>query len=125
MQARTALLLGETDTARTLYLDAKLHMTADLAETLLEDLRAEVQAELTKRSADGIPSVALTTAEMHVLQYMPSHLTFRQIGENLFIAPTTVKSHALSIYRKLGVRSRDEAVTRARSMALVGSLRLD
>ncbi|MGB8383478.1 MAG: LuxR C-terminal-related transcriptional regulator [Dermatophilaceae bacterium] len=125
VQARTALLLGETDTARTLYLDAKLHMTADLAETLLEDLRAEVQAELTKRSADGIPSVALTTAEMHVLQYMPSHLTFRQIGENLFIAPTTVKSHALSIYRKLGVRSRDEAVTRARSMGLVGSLRLD
>ena len=125
LQARTALLLGDTDTARTLYLDAKSHLTADLAGTLLEDLRAEVAAELTKRSADGIPSVALTTSEMHVLQYMPSHLTFRQIGENLFIAPTTVKSHALSIYRKLGVRSRDEAVTRARSLGLVGSLRLD
>jgi len=125
LQARAALLLGDTDTARTLYQDAKAHLTADLADTLLEELRAEVAAELTKRWADGIPSEALTTAEMHVLQYMPSHLNFRQIGEQLFIAPTTVKSHALSIYRKLGVRSRDEAVTRARELGLVGSLRLD
>lgn len=125
LQARAALLLGDTDTARTLYQDARGHLTPDLADTILENLRAEVAAELAKRSADGIPSVALTTSEMHVLAYMPSHLSFRQIGENLFIVPTTVKSHSLSIYRKLGVRSRDEAVTRARSLGLVGSLRVD
>ncbi len=37
LQARTALLLGDTDTARTLYLDAKSHLTVELAGTLLED----------------------------------------------------------------------------------------
>jgi LuxR family maltose regulon positive regulatory protein len=125
LQARTALLLGDTDTARTLYLDAKSNLSDDLAGTLLEELRADVAAELARRSADGIPSLALTTAEMRVLAFMPSHLTFRQIGDQLFIAQTTVKSHALSIYRKLGVRSRDEAVTRARSMGLLEPTRLD
>ncbi|MGV1007163.1 MAG: LuxR C-terminal-related transcriptional regulator [Dermatophilaceae bacterium] len=125
LQARAALLLGDADTARTLYLDAKSHLTPDLAGTVLEERLAELRAELTQHSFTGVPAVALTSAELAVLQFMPSHLTFRQIGEQLFIASTTVKSHALSIYRKLGVRSRDEAVTRARSLGLVGSLRLD
>ena len=62
---------------------------------------------------------ALTAAEIRVLQFLPSHLTFPQIGEHLFLSANTVKTHALSIYRKLGATSRNEAVTRAQSLGLV------
>jgi LuxR family maltose regulon positive regulatory protein len=62
---------------------------------------------------------ALTAAEMRVLQFLPSHLTFPQIGEHLFLSANTVKTHALSIYRKLGATSRNEAVTRAQTVGLV------
>src|SRR5512144_3251461 len=70
LQAGTALLLGDTDTARVLYLDARARLTPDLAHSALEDFLAEINVELTRRSADGIASVALSTAEMHVLQYL-------------------------------------------------------
>jgi LuxR family maltose regulon positive regulatory protein len=54
-----------------------------------------------------------------VLQVLPTHLTFRQIAERSFVSANTVKTQANAIYRKLGVRSRSEAVTRARSLGLL------
>ena len=54
-----------------------------------------------------------------MLQFLPSHLSFPQIGERLFLSQNTVKTHALSIYRKFGVSSRSEAVRKAQSLGLV------
>ena len=45
-----------------------------------------------------------------VLGFLSSHLSCRQIAARLYISPNTAKSHAKSLYRKLGVSSRDEAV---------------
>jgi LuxR family maltose regulon positive regulatory protein len=59
---------------------------------------------------------------MRVLQFMPTHLTYPQVGEHLFLSGNTVKTHALSIYRKLGVTSRDQAVAEARSLGLLESV---
>ena len=67
----------------------------------------------------GRPARGITAAELRVLQFLPSRLTFRQIGEHLFLSQTTIKTHSLSIYRKLGVSSRDDAVARAQSLGLV------
>ena len=67
-------------------------------------------------------ATALTAAEMRVLQFMPTHLTYPQVGEHLFLSANTVKTHALSIYRKLGVTSRDQAVVEARSLGLLESV---
>jgi LuxR family maltose regulon positive regulatory protein len=61
----------------------------------------------------------LTTAELRVVQYLPSHLTFPEIGQQLWLSRHTVKSQAMSAYRKLGVSSRSEAVTRARQLGLL------
>jgi LuxR family maltose regulon positive regulatory protein len=61
----------------------------------------------------------LTTAELKVLQYLPSHLSFPEIGQQLWLSRHTVKSQAMSAYRKLGVSSRSEAVTRARQLGLL------
>jgi LuxR family maltose regulon positive regulatory protein len=62
---------------------------------------------------------ALTIAELRVLRFLPSHLTFREIGARLNVSANTVKTQAHAIYRKLDVRSRSEAVVRARAVGLI------
>ena len=61
--------------------------------------------------------VALSKAELRVLRFLPTHLAFPQIAEELCVSKFTVKSHAISIYRKLDVTSRGAAVERAGSLA--------
>ncbi len=116
IQARTAALLGEGPMARQLIGEARAAMTPDLAEWLTADLLAEAEATLRTAIGDGLPANVLTAAEIRVLQFLPSHLTFGQIGEHLFLSGNTVKTHALAIYRKLGASTRHEAVTRARQL---------
>ena len=62
---------------------------------------------------------ALTNAELRVLRFLPSHLTFREIGDRLHVSANTVKTQALSAYRKLDVGSRSEAVARGRAVGLL------
>jgi LuxR family transcriptional regulator, maltose regulon positive regulatory protein len=76
--------------------------------------RADVFAAGT--TGDG---PALTTAELRVLRFLPSHMSFREIGVRLRVSPNTVKTHALSVYRKLDVSCRSDAVARARLVGLV------
>ena len=61
----------------------------------------------------------LTGRELAVLRLLPSSLTQREIGEQLFLSINTVKSHTQSIFRKLGVESRTQAVAKARKLALL------
>jgi LuxR family maltose regulon positive regulatory protein len=67
------------------------------------------------------PSEALTTAEIRLLSFLPTHLTFGQIAEELFVSVNTVKSQAKAVYRKLDVMSRGEAVDRATTLGLLTS----
>jgi LuxR family maltose regulon positive regulatory protein len=62
---------------------------------------------------------ALTPAEHRVLALLPTHMSEKQIGEQLFISNNTVKTHLRGVYRKLGVASRDEAVAKARELGLL------
>jgi LuxR family maltose regulon positive regulatory protein len=118
--ARATLRLNVLTAARELLEAAApaLRRTPDggvLAEWLGE-ARGEVDLAL-----DSTAEVdwSLTTAELRVLRYLPSHLTFRQIAERLFVSPNTVKTHARGIYRKLGVSCRGSAVECARDVGLV------
>ena len=56
------------------------------------------------------------------MPFLSSHLSFREIGEQLFVSRNTVKTQAISIYRKLGVSSRSEAISRAADLGLVEPL---
>jgi LuxR family maltose regulon positive regulatory protein len=87
---------------------------------LVEELR-EIEAELRAVVESGLELRSLTVAEMRVLPLLTTHLSFREIGEQLYISEHTVKSHAISIYRKLGVTSRGAAVQAARRFGLLGS----
>ncbi|MFZ2017041.1 MAG: LuxR C-terminal-related transcriptional regulator [Nocardioides sp.] len=121
VQAQTALFLGEAALARMLLSEARAALTPDLAESLAMDLLESTEELLAATASQASSLAPLTPAEMRVLAFLPSHLTFRQIGEHLFLSATTVKTHALSIYRKLGVSSRNDAVSRAQSLGLVES----
>jgi LuxR family maltose regulon positive regulatory protein len=61
----------------------------------------------------------LSPREMEVLALIAQGLSNREIGERLFIALSTVKGHNRSIYGKLQVRRRTEAVARARELGLL------
>ena len=61
----------------------------------------------------------LTPAELRLLHMLPTHHSFREIAERSFVSQNTVKTQAQSIYRKLGVSSRAEAVACARAAGLL------
>ena len=62
---------------------------------------------------------SLTERELAVLRLLPTRLSTREIGRELHVSVNTVRSQARSIYRKLGVTSRAEAVTQARQLGLL------
>lgn len=62
---------------------------------------------------------ALTIAELRVLRFLPSHLSFREIAGKLHVSANTVKTQAHAVYRKLDASSRSEAVDRAVAIGLV------
>jgi LuxR family transcriptional regulator, maltose regulon positive regulatory protein len=89
---------------------------APVLQAWLED--AVARLDLVQSSTDGA-AWSLTAAELRVLCYLPSHLSFREIAERLHVSPNTVKTHARGIYRKLCVSDRGSAVDRARAAGLV------
>jgi LuxR family maltose regulon positive regulatory protein len=62
---------------------------------------------------------SLTDRELSVLRLLPTSLTQREIGDELFLSINTVKTHVKSIFGKLEVESRAEAVERARGLRLL------
>jgi len=62
---------------------------------------------------------SLTAAELRLLPLLATHLTFREIGERLHASSHTVKTQAMSIYRKLGASSRSQAMQRAQQLGLL------
>jgi LuxR family maltose regulon positive regulatory protein len=61
----------------------------------------------------------LTSREMTVLRYLSSRLTYEEIAAALYVSVNTLKSHVKSIYRKLDVVSRSDAVGVGRSLRLI------
>ena len=69
--------------------------------------------------ASPVGSSLLTARERVVLQYLPTILTASEIAADLFVSVNTVKTQQRSIYRKLGVSNRRDAVDRARARQLI------
>jgi DNA-binding NarL/FixJ family response regulator len=64
------------------------------------------------------PTLPLSERERQVLTLIASGATNREIAERLYLSPHTVKEHASSLYRKLGVKNRAEAARRAERLGL-------
>ena len=61
----------------------------------------------------------LSERELEVLRLVAEGLSDRQVADKLVIVPGTVKRHLNSVYGKLGVHSRTQALVRARQLSLL------
>jgi len=86
-----------------------------IARTLLNRLRAEPQQE--RRRPDG--EAVLTVREQQVLEMIAKGFSYTETSKICGISATTVHSHLKSIYRKLEVHSKTEAVYEARRRSLI------
>jgi LuxR family maltose regulon positive regulatory protein len=69
---------------------------------------------------DAAPELTtLSARERTVLQYLANRLTYAEIAEVMFISRNTVKTHAKSVYTKLGVSGRIHAIERAQELGLL------
>jgi LuxR family maltose regulon positive regulatory protein len=98
------------------------HSTQVRPEPFLERLIvAALEVRATQHGASqsgGVPAEPLTAAELRVLKLLPTS-TYLQMGATLYISRNTVKTHLRSIYQKLGVASRSEAIERAVELHLL------
>ena len=80
----------------------------------------DLRQQLAKPSlpAEGWAST-LTAAELRLIPLLTTHFSFREIAERLFVSRNTVKTQAISVYRKLDASTRSEAVARAVELGLV------
>jgi LuxR family transcriptional regulator, maltose regulon positive regulatory protein len=118
--ARVHLALADQAGARTLMreVDQLLRRRPGLG-TLTTEAQA-LRTQLSKERSSTAPGAsALTAAELRLLPLMSTHLSFPQIAQELFLAPSTIKTEALSIYRKLGASSRNQAIARSRELGLL------
>jgi len=110
-QAGARVLLQEID--RLLRRVGSLGVLGEQAAQLRDEAN-----ELRTLSGDA---QLLTSAELRVLSMLSTHLSIGDIAERHFVSRATVKTQAISIYRKLNVTSRSEAVQRAADIGLVDS----
>jgi LuxR family transcriptional regulator, maltose regulon positive regulatory protein len=121
--ARVRCRRGRLDEAETTARLAREELDELAHDGRVAKLFAEVDLEIEqgrRRASDGEVLAPPTPAELTVLRLLASELSIRQIGEQLFLSPNTVRSHTRSIYRKLGVNSRADAVARAETLGLLG-----
>ena len=85
---------------------------------VLPELAGQLQASLATVNARAVGASSLTAAELRLLPLLATHLSYQEIGEQLFVSKNTVKTQAYSAYRKLRVSSRSEAVVRTRELGL-------
>jgi LuxR family maltose regulon positive regulatory protein len=117
--SRAYLALADAGGARTMLreADALLRRRPELG-TLPAQVE-EVRGSLAAIHARAPGASTLTMAELRLIPFLSTHLSFREIGERLHVSPHTVKSQAMAVYRKLSVSSRSEAVERSRELGLL------
>jgi LuxR family transcriptional regulator, maltose regulon positive regulatory protein len=98
------------------------HRTAHAA--LLSDILDVLggSAPPARRAEHLDVQVDLTESELRVLRFLPSNLSAPEIAAELYLSTSTVKTHMLHIYTKLGAHRRTEAVERARELGLLNPL---
>ena len=114
LQANTSLMLGDAAAARRLTCQARQLAGDRSLPPLLSAGLEQAERTLAHLPADSTYGLTpFTVAELRILRLLPTHLSFPEMGAMLFVSRHTVKTQALSTYRKLGAASRHEAVERA------------
>ncbi|MBS1891834.1 MAG: hypothetical protein JST59_11110, partial [Actinobacteria bacterium] len=106
--AAAAIELNDPEAAHDLVSSARARLAVMPDAPMLAAWVGEIGADLSDLSESGLAE--LTPAEMRVLRLLPSHLSYPQIAAQLIVSPNTIKSQVRSVFGKLGVSSRHEAV---------------
>jgi LuxR family maltose regulon positive regulatory protein len=124
-----ALALAEPDEDYREFLDAGQAVRSSITVLVPPDSpRAGFARRILNRFdsqlalADTVPAgegPALTHSELAVLRFLPSQMTNQEIAAALFLSTNTVKTHLRSVYRKLGIASRREAIAQGRRLDLL------
>jgi LuxR family maltose regulon positive regulatory protein len=116
---RAYLALTDVAAAQTVFreVDDLLRWRPDLGTLPLQ--AHQLRAQLDHLRGDVIGMTSLTTAELRLFPLLATHHSFREIGQRLHLSQHTVKTQALSIYRKLGVSSRGQAIQRVQENGLL------
>jgi LuxR family maltose regulon positive regulatory protein len=120
--ARVRLRRGRLDEAEIALRSAREALGAlpdsGFVPALAEDVERELEtARARARSGEMLEQPS--EAELAVLRLLATDLSVREIGEQLFLSPNTIRSHRRAVYHKLGVHSRPDAIARASALGLL------
>jgi LuxR family maltose regulon positive regulatory protein len=119
--ARGSVGLGDVAGAREQLADASrvARRTADVV--VFNRWFDDAWEQFDRRAETALVGMAsLTTAELRVLRFLPTHYSFHEIAERLHVSSNTVKTHVHAVYRKLDASSRSQAVANATHAGLLG-----
>jgi LuxR family maltose regulon positive regulatory protein len=114
--AAAAIELDDAASAAPLLTRARGRLADLLDAPMAAAWVADLEGHLERMSAAD--PFDLTPAELRVLRLLPSHLSYRQIADDLIVSPNTIKTQIHSAYLKLGVSSRHEAVEACRAAGI-------
>jgi LuxR family maltose regulon positive regulatory protein len=112
---------GDRDGARSAVDRARWALDRSPDPGSVGDALAQTERRLGRRrqAPSELPGDELSERELAVLRLLPTRLSQREIGASLYVSVNTVKTHTKSIFRKLGVSTRAEAVARSRELGLL------
>ena len=113
----TLRVLGSTRTFAATIAEARTVIDSCPDPGILEKRLAALDKRQPSRNGNG--SEALSERELTILRLLSGTLSQRDIGRELYLSHNTIHSHTKSIYRKLAVSSRSEAVNHARELKLI------
>ena len=119
---RAHLALGDAGAARTILTETEevLELRPEMG-VLVDDARELHEHVAATSGSAGAWAMSLTGAELRLLPFLATHLTFPEIAERLFVSRNTIKTEAVAVYRKLGASSRSQAIERAVEVGLLES----
>jgi LuxR family maltose regulon positive regulatory protein len=117
--ARAYLAIADAAGARTAVTEAEAVVRRRPALGFLVDRLAELRTKVDSAATSMSGPSTLTPAELRVLPLLSTHLTFQEIADRLSNSRSTIHSHAVSIYAKLQVSGRSQAIERAVALGLL------
>jgi LuxR family maltose regulon positive regulatory protein len=111
--------LGDVDRSSALVHEAERQYGRAARAPAVDRAFAEIAERIRSVRNAGLSCEVLSTAELRLLQHLPTHLSYPQIANELSLSKHTVKTQGMAIYRKLGVNTRDDAIRRATEMGLL------
>ena len=116
---RLLVMCDDPAGARTCLDEARAALASAPDAASVGQMVADAEHQLDSPGTARAGKEGLTERELEVFRLLATDLTQREIGSQLYLSFNTVKSHTRSIFRKLRVSGREQAVARARELALI------